>query len=84
MSKQKKFFCVGRKWFDKVNGNTYCNAKVLDENGGVVFYIGFQYGYGMQYLYEAKKELKRTYKNFILIDLGCMYDKKRILKNNEF
>ena len=32
----KKYFCVARKWFDKINGNTYFNAKAIDENGKTV------------------------------------------------
>jgi hypothetical protein len=80
----KKYYCVGRKWFDKVNGNTYNNAKVVDENGGVVFYIGFGYGYGSSYFYRAKDKLKEIDPSGELIDLGAANDLKRVLKNNNF
>lgn len=35
---------IGRKWFDKVNGNTYNNAQIL-VNGRTVGNTGYQYGY---------------------------------------
>lgn len=80
----KTFFCIGRKWFDKVNGNTYFNSKVIDNEGNTVLYTGYQYGYGQQYFYEAEKELAKIEKDFNLIDLGATHDKKTILKNNNF
>lgn len=80
----KKYFCIAKKWFDKVNGNTYFNSKVMDDNGNTVFYTGFQYGYGSAYLYEAEKELKKIDNDFKLIDLGATHDKQSILKKNQF
>lgn len=81
---KKKYYCIGRKWFDKVNGNTYNNAKVVDENGETVFYIGFGYGYGNHYFYRAKQKLEEIDPNGELIDLGASNDLKRVLKNNLF
>ena len=80
----KKYFCIAKKWFDKVNGNTYFNSKVMDDNGDVVFYTGFQYGYGSAYFDEAKKQLQKIDKDFKLIDLGATHDKQAILKKNLF
>lgn len=80
----KKYFCVGRKWFDKINGNTYNNAKVVDESGAVVFYTGFGYGYGNHYFDRAKSKLKEIDPEGELIDLGATNDLKRVLKNNDF
>lgn len=82
----RDFVVIGAKWFDKVNGNTYCNAKVIDTNG-VVFYIGFQYGYGRHYFDEALKRIREKYPNEDIkgaIDGGCFYIKQRDLKNNNF
>lgn len=85
MDKEKKYFVIAKKWFDKVNGNTYFNAKILDDDGNMVLYTGFKYGYGSQYFYEAEQQLKRIEKeNFKLINLGYTHDKKTILKNNNF
>ena len=81
---KKKYYCVGAKWFDKVNGNTYNNAKVVDENGQIVFYTGFQYGYGNSYFYTAKSKLEEVEPDGTLIDLGCANYKKTVLKNNLF
>ena len=80
----KKYFCVARKWFDKINGNTYFNAKAIDENGKTVLYTGFQYGYGHQYYYETEQQLKKIDSDFVLIDLGAIHDKKRTLTKNDF
>ena len=80
----KKYYCIGKKWFDKVNGNTYNNAKVIDENGKVVFYTGFGYGYGHHYFDRAKDKLKEIDPDGLLIDLDCTHDKKAVLKNNQF
>jgi spore coat polysaccharide biosynthesis predicted glycosyltransferase SpsG len=80
----KKYYCLGAKWFDKVNGNTYNNAKIMDENGQVVLYTGFQYGYGSSYFYTAKSKLEEIDPDGVLIDLGSANYKKTILKNNLF
>ena len=40
---------LGRKWFDKVNGNTYNTAQILI-NGITVGKTPFQYGYGDHYV----------------------------------
>lgn len=82
----KKYFCITKKWFDKINGNTYYNSKVLDNDGEVVFYTGFNYGYGSQYFYDVKEKLKKINgdDNFKLIDFGSDYTKKTILTKNNF
>ena len=47
----------GRKWFDKVNGNTYHSARVYVD-GELVAAAPFQYGYGDQYLYSGMEAAK--------------------------
>jgi len=51
---------TGRKWFDKVNGNTYfsCYVQVPTASGFKSFNIPMQYGYGEQWQFEAVKVLK--------------------------
>jgi len=51
---------TGRKWFDRVNGNTYfsCYVQVPTTSGFKSFNIPFQYGYGEQWQFEAVKVLK--------------------------
>lgn len=39
---------IGRRWFDKINGNTYFSAVGLI-NGVQVAEIPYEYGYGNQY-----------------------------------
>lgn len=53
-----KFIIVGKKWFDKTNGNTYHSARVYDLNGRVVAAAPYEYGYGDQYIYSAFNALK--------------------------
>ncbi len=55
-----------RTWFDKVNGNSYFSAiVVIDFSMPTVqeFTLPFQYGYGSQYIDEAKQ---------LLIDKGLI------------
>jgi hypothetical protein len=47
----------GRKWFDKVNGNTYCTAQIMI-NGITVGKTPFQYGYGDFYMQAASEWLR--------------------------
>lgn len=49
-----------RRWFDKVNGNSYFSVKItfpnIDDKGNITFNliaIPFQYGYGNQWQYEV-------------------------------
>ena len=49
----------GRKWFDKVNGNTYHSATVYVD-GRKVHESGCVYGYGDHYLQTATEWLDRA------------------------
>lgn len=81
---KKVVYFKGAKWFDKVNGNTYNNVKVID--GENISYLGFQYGYGNDYHYRAMEHFDKLYGsgNYKLIELGCEYYKKTVVKNNNF
>ena len=60
---------VGRRWFEKTNGNTYHSAEIY-VNGHMVHKIGFTYGYGNQYEWNAFEWLKKnSYINSS--DRGC-------------
>lgn len=48
---------VGRRWFEKTNGNTYHTAEIYI-NGNCVHKIDFTYGYGDQYMWNAWTWLK--------------------------
>jgi hypothetical protein len=52
---------IGRRWFDKVNGNTYHTAE-LQVNGNFVAKSGMQYGYGDNYVETGKELLLQNYK----------------------
>jgi len=45
-----KFIIEGRKWFDKINGNTYHNVEITNASDNVKLYeSGITYGYGEQW-----------------------------------
>jgi hypothetical protein len=52
-----KLELLGRKWFERTNGNTYFSAIAL-HNGSEVARIDFEYGYGDQWLYEITKAIQ--------------------------
>ena len=54
----KSIAVIGKRWFDKVNGNTYCSADVFFD-GVLVAEVPFEYGYGSYYRQAAFAELKR-------------------------
>ena len=80
------YLIIGAKWHDRVNGNTYCNARIVNgATGETEFYIGYQYGYGNQYAYEARKAIRERYgEDATSVDLGCFYIPKAKLKANDF
>ncbi len=58
MKNIKSITVLGRRWFDKINGNTYCSAEVFFD-GELVAEVPFEYGYGTYYLQASVAELKR-------------------------
>jgi len=51
---------IGKKWFDKINGNTYHSVTIEVTNDGQTktYYQGLTYGYGDQWQYTAIQLLK--------------------------
>jgi hypothetical protein len=39
---------IGRRWFDKINGNTYHSVEIW-QGGKMLVRVPFAYGYGNQY-----------------------------------
>lgn len=52
----RHIFVVGRRWFDKVNGNTYFSVKCYVD-GKLIGYQPYEYGYGDQYMQRAAEFL---------------------------
>lgn len=44
-----RFTVVAKKWFDKVNGNTYHSVRCVRCRDGAIVVGQFQYGYGEHY-----------------------------------
>ena len=57
--KIKAITIIGRKWFDKPNGNTYCTAQIM-VNGETVGKTDYQYGYGDFYMQAAGDWLEKN------------------------
>jgi len=47
---------VGKRWFDRINGNTYHSARVYVDDE-LIAAAPFQYGYGDQYVQSAHEVL---------------------------
>jgi len=62
----------GRRWFDKVNGNTYFSAIGMI-NGIEVVNINYEYGYGNQYEDRVVDELEKLgyFPGRVCYDNGC-------------
>lgn len=58
-TKVQSITIIGKKWFDKVNGNTYHTAKIM-VNGETVGSIPFSYGYDRMYEQNATVWLKEN------------------------
>lgn len=88
MKETKNYVVVGGLWFDKINGNTYHNAHILDAETGKNYYTGYCYGYGSAYYYSAEdyiiNKLGQPVGTFKLRDMGAFYVKNRDLRNNNF
>lgn len=84
--KTTNFLIIGGKWFDKVNGNTYHNAKIIDGTTGKVYFSGFGYGYGSAYLDSARQYIINilNINNYNIIDGGSFHVKKRDCQNGNF
>lgn len=50
---------IGRRWFDRVNGNTYHTSEVIVD-GACVHKTDRHYGYGEQYLQTALDWLEKN------------------------
>ena len=50
-----KYVIHAKKWFDKVNGNTYHAVRVLDTKHHELISSDFCYGYGDQFMETARK-----------------------------
>ena len=54
--KIKSITVLGRRWFEKVNGNTYHSVVIL-LNGEFFSKVNFTYGYGDHYIQSALERL---------------------------
>ena len=68
---------IGKRWSDKVNGNTYHSVRIYN-NGEEIAYIPFVYGGNEQYLTTASEKLQELE----LIPAGTWIDIKRYSREN--
>ena len=62
---KKEIFSIiitGKKWFDKINGNTYHSSNITiiyNDKSIKEFYNPFQYGYGDSYIHTSFQLLEK-------------------------
>lgn len=66
MTRQYKFTVIAKKWFDKVNGNTYHSVRCVNHEIGELVVGSFRYGYGEHYKQTALD---------IMLDAGWLPEK---------
>lgn len=49
MNRVIKFTVIAKKWFDKINGNTYHSVRCIRHKDNAVVVGQFRYGYGEHY-----------------------------------
>ena len=52
-----KYVIHAKKWHDKINGNTYHSAQILNTENNVMVASPFTYGYGEQYIQSASERM---------------------------
>lgn len=55
----KAITILGKRWFDKVNGNTYHTSQIMID-GVTIHTTPYAYGYGSQYVQTAKEWLEEN------------------------
>ena len=85
----KRFLIIGAKWWDKVNGNTYNSAVIIDNKTNKKYCVPYQYGYGESWKNEAIKYINENivnyeidYNNYNAVCVG--YIKKADVKNHTY
>ena len=89
---KKQAIILGGLYFDKANGNTYHNAKIIileSENGTTyqtTYYTGYKYGYEKAYLTTAKDYINNVLhiNDFEIVDCGSFSLTQKRVKNNQF
>ena len=59
MKTKQTFTVIGRRWFDRINGNTYHSAEAF-VNGKLIGRVAFEYGYGDQWQWTAAEILEKA------------------------
>lgn len=57
MRQEIKYIAIARRWFDKINGNTYHSVRITRISDNAVCVAPFQYGYGDHYRTTALKTM---------------------------
>ena len=52
-----KYVIHAKKWRDKINGNTYHSAQILNTENNLMIASPFTYGYGEQYIQSASERM---------------------------
>jgi len=60
MNIEKKFTVIAKRWFDKINGNTYHSVRCIRHKDNAVCVGPFQYGYGEHYQQTALEVMAKA------------------------
>ena len=82
MNRVIKFTVIAKKWFDKVNGNTYHSVRCVRHKDNAVCVGSFRYGYGDHYRQTALSVmLKAEWLPIEYVDgYGYSKDKKDVFR----
>lgn len=78
--KERLVFVLGLKWFDKVNGNTYCRP-ICITNMGNTLTMEFKYGYEDSYFHYAKDVCELNGVEFAYVPHTSKWVTKKQLKD---
>ena len=81
LEKEKHLVINGRRWFEKVNGNTYHSVNVWI-NGQHIGGVGFEYGYGDQYIAFHRPPRERLREHMLISHVvGDRGDQRKVRKH---
>jgi len=60
MERKIKYVATAKRWFDRINGNTYHSVKIIRLKDNKIICCPFQYGYGEHYRQTALKAMAKN------------------------
>jgi hypothetical protein len=82
---KKVFVLCARRWFDKLNGNSYYSLAVVHPDGDKETLTGFTYGHGYAtYIHHATEFLKGLYTSLNFeTDVRFVVDETEVMRKKD-